>query len=173
MSGKDVLLSSLLQKSSARVQQGALIQEVDGDNQEEKNASSEPVPDAGPTMLEMMMAAQAEARKEKEKEQSTLTKKSVKTFGEGFKKGFFSTKPAKDLKSSPSNSSIVKVNHANSSVEESSKVDFIPTISKSATQGKKAFVLDEVQSAMKEEEHPALRQVKQGGTYHSRMPAFV
>jgi hypothetical protein len=157
MSDRDAALSALLQPTTRGKVGGPLISEVGAD----VPAVTAPVADAvaeGPTMLEMMMAAQAEAKKEKEKVVEVEKEKTTKSFGSGFKKGFFGgdskPKAAADTKSAIPSSSSASVNKSSTATAR----EEMPTISKKSTD----LVIDEVQSAMKDE-NPMLKQLKQGG----------
>ena len=105
----------------------------------------------------------AEAKKEKDATIEVEKKKTTKTFGIGFKKGFFGgeSKPKTTQTSqSVASSSSLADNRTSNAVA-------VPTISKKVeAPGTKAaaLVLDEVQEAMKADENPMLQQLKGGGT---------
>ena len=118
--------------------------------------------DDGPSLLEMMMAAQREAKAEKDQQKTTeAVVESQKSLGGGFKKGFFgnSTKS----KSSTTVKPITKVNNT------STKPDIIEV--KKAQSGDKGkstspFVFEDVQKAMEEDKHPLLRDLKKNGNIY-------
>lgn len=141
---KESFVSSLLSTSSHPSSgKGPLIQEVGLESEQESVV--EKSEDEGPTMLEMMMAAQAEAKREKEKDQKKATAKTSKSFGNGFKKGFFDSEPKKKEISKP----------------KEDKTEQIPTIVKSKAPQNSA-IISEVQEALKKEESPLLSQLRQG-----------
>ena len=115
----------------------------------------------GPTMLEMMMEAQRAAKKEKEdRSRAELAKEPL---AKGFKKGFFGVS-----KESKKNSRISKTMPDESSKSTAAKQEggSEPVYVKPAAQKKKdsdAFVFDEVQKAMEENQHPILKQLKHSG----------
>jgi hypothetical protein len=113
--------------------------------------------DEGPSILEMMMAAQREANAEKAKEKVAVEKSEErKGFGGGFKKGFFGT--AKSKQGSDQKES--------RNVERSPSDDVITVkkAPKAGASGAGAVVFDEVQKAMEEDQHPLLKQLKSTGT---------
>ena len=183
MSSKEGLVKSLLSPSgSSGVSSGPLIFEVGAPA---VSPVEPPAPAAdGPTMLEMMMAAQAEAKKEKEVEVEVQKKKTTKSFGDGFKKGFFGSEPKPKSKTTSTATSattpttaaangVTKTATTSSPSPASSSSSSIPTISKpkahvssasSSSTSAATLVLDEVQEAMREDENPMVKQLKQGGS---------
>lgn len=168
--GKEImsdLFVKMLQQNSQR-QSGPLIQEIGADDAELPiiNPNSDE-----PTMLELMMAAQAEAKKDKKVEDDILQKKSTKTFGNGFKKGFLgatSDNPNKVKKETKN-----KAASATAPKSTTDTVNDIPTISKSNSKKEKSpFVIPEVQDALKEE-NPMLQQLKAGGTCQPKRSKFM
>jgi hypothetical protein len=126
----------------------------------------------------LMMAAQAEAKKEKDKVVEVEKQKTTKSFGSGFKKGFFGGSSSSSSSSGGSKDGTKKVTSSTTKAtataapvatstaakpaSTTSKVAVdIPTITKKAND----LVLDEVQDAMKEDENPMLKQLKQGGMF--------
>lgn len=90
---KDDFLANLV-ATNKRVPDSKLVQEIGSGKTENENMNSEGVKSKieGPSMMDMMMAAHLEAKKE-----DTIIKKGeaikmTKTFGGGFKKGFFGDK---------------------------------------------------------------------------------
>lgn len=118
-----------------------------------------------PSLLEQMMSAQCQAKQEKEKLKEIDSKKSVKSFGFGFKKGFLG-EDKNQLKNSKSKTdeeawgkanNLVKIK-TQKSIDQNNSTN-IATIKPSKSS---SLVLQEVQTAMKEEESPMLNKVKQG-----------
>ncbi len=98
--GKDTIIQSLLNNSTAPTPppgdpnaKRILISEVGEMVEPAVSSSSDGVYTAmksdGPTMMELMMEAQAAAKKEVKAMRAEEEKKQTKTFGAGFKKGFF------------------------------------------------------------------------------------
>ena len=174
---RDAFLSQLLQGDGkgagiSKASGGPLVQELGPDGElaaaDTNNAPSLPPPpapaDEGPSLMELMMAAHKEAKVEKEATVREAEKKATKSFGDGFKKGFFggggsSSGGAKKAPPPPP-----------------AKQPDIPTISKPAASavipgggdkggkpaGATAAITAEVQRAMSEDESPALKQLRQG-----------
>jgi hypothetical protein len=105
--------------------------------------------DDSPTLLEMMLQDHREAKKVKDDAASDQMKKSVKSFGGGFKKGFLGGAPKK----APSAEGTAS----------SSTTPPIPTIRKQEKPVPSSIITEEVQRAMVEDESPQLRQLRQGG----------
>ena len=184
---KDAFLENLLTASSSTVKiggNGPLVQEIGPDGsvvvqaEHAKEAGPSVMPPTppvveGPSMLEMMMAAQKEAQIEKNVIVQEEVKKATKTFGSGFKKGFFgggggsgsssAKAPAKAASGTTTSTAAAKP----STAKPTPPTD-IPTIVKpthaSSTKlgGTTAAIAEEVKRAMTEEESPVLRQLKQG-----------
>lgn len=178
---KEALLSRLLQPetSSGNSEKPvhSLIQEVNSDSNSgssgvvevlpnptapKADVATVPVEDSGPSILEMMMAAQREAKAEKEKDKAIeQTVASTKPLGGGFKKGFFgggggggnSSKKASELK---------KISSAD-----------VVEVKKQADKKSNPLVFDDVQKAMEEDQHPLLKQLKQNGNFSCCMYCIV
>ena len=151
---KEDVLIGLMAKGPFKKDGGSLIEEVGVAPKVQDVGSAEPPvaqkgtysrEDDGPSMMELMMAAQAEAATGKAKEKAKERKRESSGFGAGFKKGFFGGKASKP-----------KTKTENKSPEVTK--DVIPTIKgqkkKSGVAGitKEGHVLDEVQAAMAAEE---------------------
>jgi hypothetical protein len=158
----------MLKTESSRGRAGPLIQDLSISEEEPdaiaqqtiaadtSKAKSAPPQDEGPTMLELMMAAQAEAKKEKVVEAKAEEVKTTKSFGGGFKKGFLgggASKPSKESKVSSSSSATI-----NSASKES-----IPTIKKNPTAAAPSSITKDVQDAMANDTNPMLQKLQQGG----------
>eukprot|EP00981_Chlorochromonas_danica_P004881 scaffold978_cov172-Ochromonas_danica.AAC.12 len=134
----------------------------------------------GPTMLEMMIAAQQEAAREAAAKKAELEKEQqqrmVKKGFAGFKKGFFSdtTKKTPSPTTSSSSSTQGKQHRSEPSpngatpASTTKKEDVVeikkPSNPKIAGSGRenssKAVILEEVQHAMEEDQHPLLKQLQ-------------
>eukprot|EP01041_Mallomonas_annulata_P005067 gene5068-10142_t len=182
-SSKDKLLEVMLKqspKSSGPLIQDLTITDITEDTFENQSTSE----GDGPSMMDMMMAAQAEAKKIKDKEKEQINEITTKEFGGGFKKGFFgqdkvSNKSNKNIpkKVSNPNSSNTNTNTtgtstptATPSTKKSSSPlplstpnEEIPLLRKN-TQAKSSLVLDPVQEAMKSQ-NPMLQKLQQGGLF--------
>lgn len=163
-SRKDKLIESLLKPGGSNLTKGGpLIQPIGDDVVQETvfaNTIDRTPKDEGPSLLEQMMALQMEAKKVQEKEKAEIVKKSTATFGNGFKKGFFGGEgkaiaPKSNSSSSSSSSSRTKPNPPEEEI-----LTIRPTLKPSTTS--KAMVLEEVQSAMREEDHALLNNLKAG-----------
>lgn len=170
---KDRLLASLLQPKGNQVSGAKLIEEIIDSKSLINNETAaidcaqesvNQAIDEGPTMMELMMEAQREAQKAKSAVSESEVVKEKKSFGGGFKKGFFggSTVPS----SKHSNSSTNTTNTSSSSHPEFTNSD-IPTITKksgSTVNSNKvsAKIVEEVQEALKEDENPMLAKLKTG-----------
>lgn len=118
----------------------------------------------GPTMMELMMAAQAEAAKAKNAQRAEEEKEmKTKPLGSGFKKGFFDSKPKKSAKNIPVSAPKQKSISSSAPSSQPTTSPDVPTIKKK--EEKKSLVIDEVQSAMKEEGNPMLHALQKGGVY--------
>lgn len=148
----DGLLSSLLAPRA----KGPLITEVgkQEDTIDDVKVEDGRKNDEGPSLMELMMQAQAEAKREKEDAEVKEEKKASKTFGSGFKKGFFGGK-SNDNKSD-STTTVTKATNTTKTDNET-----IPTIVKKK-EDKKPLVFDEVQKAMQDDDNPTLKQLRQG-----------
>jgi hypothetical protein len=176
MSGnKDALLNSLLAPKT-KSPSGPMILEMNENGEfeepvkeivkEEIEKPIKPKDEEGPTMMEMMMAAQADAKKEKDVKIAVEEKKSAKDFGKGFKKGFFGGSSSK--KEKPKETKTLPVSTSSTSSATSNSVSSIPTITKKVN-SKEPSVLDkardDVQKAMQEEaenSNPMLAEIKKG-----------
>ena len=161
-SRKDDLISSLLEPKGLSSKH-----KIEVIGEEETNSDILNKVDEEPSMLELMMAAQSSAKKAKGQEEAVAAQKETKTFANGFKKGFFGSKPSSTTTNSSSsqnktlttaNTNTVDVkSQTNKSLDES-----IPTIKKLTKDS--SLVLDEVQNSLKEDENPMLKQLKTGGS---------
>jgi hypothetical protein len=90
---KDEFLANLV-ATNKRVPDSKLVQEIGSEKTENENMNSEGVKSKteGPSMMDMMMAAHLEAKKEEIVIKKEEAIKVTKTFGGGFKKGFFGDK---------------------------------------------------------------------------------
>lgn len=157
MSSKTTIISNLLQRESS-IQPTA---EVTATQMPQGVA----VNDDGPTMLELMMAAQEQARNTKTLESKELGN----SFGGGFKKGFLGKSPAIskaaksiETKQKPKCTDISQ----QTSVGEIIDVTATITLEKRDQSRHHAPVLDEVQEAMAEDDNPFLAKLKKGGKCH-------
>ena len=182
---KDAFISQLL--TSDKVgggKTGPLVQELGVSSNGETGGTSTtteptlpPAPPAedGPSMLELMMAAHKEAKVEKEVKTIEEQNKTTKTFGTGFKKGFFggssgTTKtPATSKPSSKGGNTGVTATA--SAVQTNNDIPTIVKPNKNSLQNKNggldkdsvtATMAEEVKRAMSEDESPVLKQLKQG-----------
>ena len=190
---KESAISKLLQPAggSAALKPGAsLISEVGADGEPKNTGANETPPsashgidvsapplsptppphvDEGPTMLEMMMAAQMEAQKEKN-ENKEIEKKS--NFS-GFKKGFFggsggggssgsSKKAQSDNSSATSSATKTKSSNGPEIIEVKKKGTAIGD-GKAGKKNSSSLVFDDVQKAMEEDTHPMLKSLKSNG----------
>jgi hypothetical protein len=173
-SAKDQLLSRLLQPSDNSAPgkaSSSLIQEIAPQGEpssipvqsvpvpspavEEKQAHK--VDEGGPSILELMMEAQRSAKAEKDAAASKeAAAETTKDMGKGFKKGFFGSKAPSKTK--PSNVDPKTVS-SNVNIESS----IVEVKKKTENTKDKAFVFDEVQKAMEEDQHPLLKQLKKTG----------
>ncbi len=156
---KENVVLSLLQPNGNENtnSKSSLIQEI--------GASNDKAPETEePTMMELMMAAQAEAKKASDMAKAEETKKQSKTFASGFKKGFLGGgSDTSKSKSATTSSKQIKVNSSSKSsssnnTSASTSANEIPTI-KSGTD--KSLVLDDVQEAMKDD-NPLIKNIKEG-----------
>ena len=166
-SNKESLFAKLLTPTETKQSTRVLIQEVDGDDSEddqvvvddqvveviEAAADADVVTevDQGPTIMEMMMTAQKEAADVKKKVTAALEAEEAKKFGSGggFKKGFFGSsgsKAKKDVK-------------PKSTTEKEGPIH----VTKKKEEKKVEKVYEEVQQAMKEDEHPMINHLKSNG----------
>ena len=163
MSSKDTLLQSMLQSTGvASKPVGPLISEIGTPEEVVPTPIISPPLEEGPTMLELMMAAQAEAKKEKDVAIEVEKKKTTKTFGSGFKKGFFGGESkAKVAKPQQSGAGL----SSTSSTPQNNQAPIVTITKKAEAPAVKSatLVLDEVQEAMKADENPMLQQLKGGG----------
>lgn len=140
--------------------------------------------DEAPTMLEIMMKEQAEALKQKEKEKEATVKKEQKTFGGGFKKGFFGSNSISHSNKEPvpsslstkkkTTDSLVHIGTTNSgskaticntsNTSNNSISSDIPLVRKTedVTTRPSSLVLEEVHEAMKDSTHPMVNKLQQG-----------
>lgn len=166
----DKLLSSLLAPKK-KAPSGPMILEINENGEFEEPAkeiveevTEKPIKlkDEGPTLMEMMMAAQADAKKEKDIKIDVEEKKTAKDFGKGFKKGFFGGSSSK--KEKPKETKTTQVISSTTSNSTSS----IPTITRKANIKEPSIadkVRDDVQKAMQEEaesSNPMLAEIKKG-----------
>jgi type IV secretory pathway VirB10-like protein len=172
--GKESLFGSLLQGPAAEsCSTRILIQEVDGESEDEDEALSNAPPptpppasisapappptpppitksqeetaiDEGPTIMEMMMAAQQEALREKQAAEKVAEAK--KPMGGGFKKGFFG---GGSSSSSKKKSDVIEVSKTPAGAEK--------------VKDKKTALTEDVQKAMEEDESPMIKQLKSSG----------
>ncbi len=149
---------SLLQPNvnESSTSKGSLIQEI-GVNSDKSPEIEEP------TMMELMMAAQAEAKKAAELVKVEETKKQTKTFASGFKKGFLGGgKNEAPPKANLTNKSIATKENSTSTAKSttSSAVpsNDIPTIKPGKDS---SLVLDDVQEAMNDG-NPLMKDIKDG-----------
>ena len=174
--GKDKLLASLMQpKESPR---GPLIQDLSNPTIEEEVIEiipgvatdiSEAVPsfnknrevgansvDEGPTMMEMMLAAQAEAAKSVNEEKKKEEKKASKGFGAGFKGGFLNSKKSSTSKGSK--------NTAGKDIPTIKASDPYETQRKGLAGKSETIsqVQKEVQKAMEEQQDPMIKELEKG-----------
>jgi len=171
---KDKLIASLLQPTGSGMRGGGPLIQPLGEEAEAASLAAPPAPPAsdGPSLLEQMMALQSEARKEQELEKDKEVKKTTATFGKGFKKGFFGgggvAGSAAPSSSSSSSSSAAKQPPAPApAAAKASQQSDIPTIRPAAkpaggSSKGNSLVIEEVQSALKEEDHALLRDLKAG-----------
>ena len=152
----DGLLSTLLAPKGSK---GPLIMEVG----KKEDTTDDAVivegvvkKEEGPSLMELMMQAQAEAKKEKDANVVKEEKKETKTFGSGFKKGFFGG-------NSSDNKSTTSTATTKATATSTTKTDneIIPTIVKKKEE-KKSLVFNEVQKAMNDDDNPTLKQLRQG-----------
>lgn len=160
---KSNIVESLLgeKKSAPR----KLIEEIGDTSQSDENIV-EPISNDGPSMMEMMMAAQLEAKKADDEVKQKEREKQSKSFGGGFKKGFFGSSSSKPVqkKAVPSAQTASKKNESVPPIPPYHGDSDIPTIARKTAN---SLVIDEVQEAMSEETHPLLAKVKKGGQLHS------
>jgi hypothetical protein len=190
---KESILAKLLQPpSSSSSRPKTLIQDLDPSPLEEFEKKTEPIPvhvvnksSDEPTMFEIMMEAQREAANEKKQAEVVVKKSEETTFAKGFKKGFFGN--AKPVKSSPVYS-ITKSTAAPVATVKKEKTDFdddiidLTGVGGQRTDGKKvnldmnrnkgkdnkddnAFVFEDVQKALDEDQHPLLQQINKNGEF--------
>jgi len=167
---KDKLIASLLQPAGSGMRGGGPLIQPLGEAAETKAAPSAlPAPPAseGPSLLEQMMALQSEARKEQELEKDKEVKKTTATFGDGFKKGFFGGGGGGGAAASSSSTAKQHSAPAPAVAQVSQQVADIPTIRPTAkltggSSKSNSLVIEEVQSALKEEDHALLRDLKAG-----------
>jgi len=110
----------------------------------------------GPSMMELMMEAQAQAANVHEKEKSKESKKVTKGFGSGFQKGFFGGGGTKSMKKTKTKS----LNNNAIPTLTKQKVD-VTSIGAGSSKTGTASVLSEVQRAMKQEEEQKTKQMFQ------------
>ena len=122
-------------------------------NSKTKIAKDAPVPPQepeGPSLFDEMMAAQAAAKKEKEAKTQKATNKS---FGGGFKKGFFgsqSTKSGTTKKKSTGNPNVIDVKAPKAAEKTKPTSQTLQSIAK------------EVGDAMEESSNPAVKELQKG-----------
>lgn len=153
----DLLISSMLQPPKPR-----------SDVATESSVITQP---EMPTMLEIMMKEQAEAKRQKENEKEVTVKKEQKTFGGGFKKGFFGQSNQQNTISTITKKKTTDtlVNIGTSSTptvgttpDSSSNKSGIPVIKMNKSGEQASLVLNEVHEAMKDSTHPMLNKLQQG-----------
>lgn len=168
---KDKLIASLLQPAGSGMRGGGpLIQPLDEAAETNAAPSALPAPPAseGPSLLEQMMALQREARKEQELEKDKEVKKTTATFGNGFKKGFFGGGGGGGAAAASFSSTMKQHSAPAPAVSQVTQhVADIPTIRPTAKRAggsskSNSLVIEEVQSALKEEDHALLRDLKAG-----------
>jgi hypothetical protein len=167
MSQRDEFLTQLLADKTPGPK-GPLIQEVGGvssanKDHEQRNAQ-QTSGEEGPSLMELMMAAHQEAKVEKEASKAEEVKKTTKTFGSGFKKGFFGGGGGKSSSTGSNNKATQAAPVAKPG--RSGGVETVPVVKKNPnpTDSTTTRITEEVQRAMKEEESPLLGQLRQGGT---------
>ena len=182
---KDAFISQLLASDKVGGKTGPLVQELgeksdglpDGCSAStESSLPPAPPGEDGPSMLEMMMAAHKEAKVEKEVKTTEEQNKTTKTFGTGFKKGFFggssgTTKTTTTSKPSSKNTNI-GVSATSTAVQTNNDIPTIVKPNKNSLLNKNggldkdnsvtATMAEEVKRAMSEDESPVLKQLKQG-----------
>ena len=178
---KDEFISQLLASDKVAGKTGPLVQELGepnvdvladgGSTSNEPHLPPAPPAEDGPSMLEMMMAAHKEAKIEKEVKTTEEEIKTTKTFGTGFKKGFFggssgNTKTTATSKPSASKVANTGVSATTAAVQTNNDIPTIVKPNKNAQQNKNegvaATMAEEVKRAMSEDESPVLKQLKQG-----------
>ena len=165
---KSAVVSNMLKESTGKPRK--LIEEIGADTIEPNSDRPVAVSEEGPSMLELMMAAQSEAKKADDVVKQKVREKQSKKFGGGFKKGFFGndTKPTKKsseaLSSQPHTNKVASSSATASSAPPSSGTSAgdIPTVVPHQDK-KNSLVMDEVQEAMRGDANPLLEKVKQGG----------
>ena len=155
MTEKNEFIASIFQEPKSTSQRKINIEEIFSDSKEEvleieKINNSEPNKNE-PTMLEMMMTAQAEANKQQKEIKRQEDKNSTKVFGDGFKKGFLGGRT--DIKENPN------YKHPYQIDEVSKVIDVKPTSSADKS-NKSNLVFNDVQEAMN---NPILTQLQSGG----------
>lgn len=144
-------MKSLLQSNqTSAVQNKTLIEEV-GQEPQSNTGNVEEM-----SLMEMMMQAQAEAKKEQEKEKKVEVEKQTKSFGTGFKKGFFGNSNEKSNSAKKSSQPSKKTATTGSTMITSNEITTI------TPKSEKGIVIDEVQNAMNES-NPVLKNLQKGG----------
>lgn len=117
----------------------------------------------GPTMMELMMAAQKEAadavNKEKVEKEKVDSSKAFSS-SSGFKKGFFGG-GEKKKKSTATTTTSTSTKRDDGIIDVTAKKG---QATKDKKQTHSSLVMDEVQQAMRDDEHPMLKQLKSNGT---------
>jgi hypothetical protein len=186
MSNKDSIITNLLKKDiiSSNSTGKPLISEIGSpsapssqlqqqqETEQKPNVLPPPAND-GPSMLELMMEAHKSAVVEKKTSTAKINEaESKKSFG-GFKKGFFSSneKPKQISSSKQENSSKVAPTSMTSKSIQIQSVTELKAQSGQTT--KSTLVLDDVQQAMEEEQHPMLKQLRSQGKLLQNENLFV
>lgn len=185
----ETLLSKLLggtdsgnaAKPAATTNSGRIIEEINvattntigsyesAESSRSVQQKSIPTVDEGPSILEQMMTAHSLAKREKESTQKAeITGKSL---GSGFKKGFFN-KSADQSKKNEKKQQEQLTQSSNSFKPSPSKhkADVIDVKAKSVDR-LGGLVVDEVQQALKADEHPIIAQLNQKGNKNLRYPS--
>ena len=152
-----------LSSSDVSISKVQLIQELEAESDRSVSILNPSGIEEEPSLLEMMMAAHGEAKKISEIDTEKQVKEGIKTFGSGFKKGFFGgSNTIKDVKNKTNRDlgksiSSVKIDDKNQ--------DTIPIICKNNTKDSSmtTLITEEVQKAIADDESPILKELKQGG----------
>ena len=114
--------------------------------------------DEGPSILELMMAAQLEAKQIKDNE----VKKEQKKFGSGFAKGFFNDSSSKKKDNSKSSKPTTTSSSNTKPNDDKKDKDTINVIKKKEDDGKLKDIIKDVKKAMDDDTNPLLKQLQQG-----------
>ena len=165
MTEKEDIVSKLLNPNN-NSKGSILIQEIDSNNDSTttndttiatNNIANTNTDDEGPSILELMMAAQREAKATKDEE---VKKDMKKGFGSGFAKGFFNdSNKKKDSKSSKSNNTNASTTTTTTSNSNSTTIN---VTKKKDDDGKLKDIMKDVKKAMDDDTNPLLKQLQQG-----------